>query len=70
MRSSSLCLDQRCWSDYRHIGNILLSHLMGAELYIDETERPIEDQGPLEEFMAHLRAQGHTPYLIYWYHSN
>ena len=43
---------------------------MGAELYIDETERPIEDQGPLEEFMAHLRAQGHTPYLIYWYHSN
>lgn len=50
--------------NYRRIGNILLSHLMGAELYIDETERPIEDQGPLEEFMAHLRAQGHTPYLI------
>ncbi len=50
--------------NYRHIGNILLSHLMGAELYIDETERPIEDQGPLEEFMDHLRSQGHKPYLI------
>lgn len=50
--------------NYRQVGNVLLSHLMGAELYIDETERPIEDQGPLEEFMAHLRRQGHTPYLI------
>jgi len=50
--------------NYRHVGNVLLSHLMGAELYIDETERPIEDQGPLEEFMAHLRAQGRKPYLI------
>ena len=50
--------------NYRRVGNILLSHLMGAELYIDETERPIEDQGPLEEFMAHLRSQGHKPYLI------
>ena len=49
---------------YRQVGNILLSHLMGAELYVDETERPIEDQGPLEEFIGHLRAQGHTPYLI------
>ncbi len=50
--------------NYRHVGNVLLSQLMGAELYVDETERPIEDQGPLEEFMAHLRSQGHTPYLI------
>ncbi len=49
---------------YREIGNVLLSNLMGAELYIDETERPIEDQGPLKEFMAYLTAQGHTPYLI------
>ena len=37
---------------------------MCAELYVDETERPIEDQGPLEEFMAHLCQQGHKPYLI------
>lgn len=50
--------------NYRHVGNILLSHMMGAELYIDETERPIEDQGPLDEFMDHLRNQGHKPYLI------
>lgn len=49
---------------YREIGNVLLSSLMGAELYVDETERPIEDQGPLDAFMAHLAAQGHKPYLI------
>ena len=50
--------------NYRKVGNILLSHMIGAELYIDETPRPIEDQGPLLEFMDHLRAQGHKPYLI------
>jgi len=50
--------------NYRTVGNVLLSHLMGADLYIEETERPIEDQGPLEEFMIHLKDQGHTPYLI------
>jgi 1-aminocyclopropane-1-carboxylate deaminase len=49
---------------YRTVGNILLSHTMGAELYVDETPRPIEDQGPLEEFCAYLRGQGHRPYLI------
>ncbi|MEM7429146.1 MAG: D-cysteine desulfhydrase family protein [Pseudomonadota bacterium] len=49
---------------YREIGNILLSDLMGAELYIDETVRPIEDQGPLDEFMRFLMAKGHKPYLI------
>ncbi len=50
--------------NYRTVGNVLLSHLMGADLYIEETERPIEDQGPLEEFVSHLERQGHTPYLI------
>lgn len=50
--------------NYRTVGNVLLSHLMGADLYVEETERPIEDQGPLEEFIAHLEGQGHTPYLI------
>jgi 1-aminocyclopropane-1-carboxylate deaminase len=49
---------------YRKVGNILISHLIGADLYVDETERPIEDQGPLEDFIAHLREQGHSPYLI------
>ncbi|MBT8145638.1 MAG: D-cysteine desulfhydrase family protein [Gammaproteobacteria bacterium] len=50
--------------NYRTVGNVLLSHIMGADLYIDETERPIEDQGPLEEFINHLEKQGHKPYLI------
>ncbi len=49
---------------YRDVGNVLLSHIMGADLYIDQTERPIEDQGPLKEFMLHLRERGHRPYLI------
>ncbi|MCL4163096.1 UNVERIFIED_CONTAM: hypothetical protein GTU68_066427, partial [Idotea baltica] len=49
---------------YRQIGNVLLSNLMGADLYVDETQRPIEDQGPLDEFMTYLSAQGHKPYLI------
>ena len=49
---------------YRTVGNILLSHTMGAELYVDETPRPIEDQGPLEEFCEYLRGLGHRPYLI------
>lgn len=49
---------------YRRVGNILLSSLMGAELYLDEVERPIEDQSPLADFCEHLRAEGHAPYLI------
>ena len=49
---------------YRKVGNLLLGHVMGANLYIDDTRRPIEDQGPLEEFVTHLKAEGHAPYLI------
>lgn len=49
---------------YRQTGNILLSSLMGAELYLDETERPIEDQSPLIEFVERLKQSGHNPYLI------
>jgi 1-aminocyclopropane-1-carboxylate deaminase len=49
---------------YRQSGNILLSGLMGAELYLDETERPIEDQRPLLEFVENLKRSGHKPYLI------
>lgn len=49
---------------YRQSGNILLSSLMGAELYLDETERPIEDQSPLLEFFENLKRSGHDPYLI------
>jgi len=49
---------------YRQVGNLLFSSLMGAELYLDETERPIEDQGPLSEFCAKLESLGHQPYLV------
>lgn len=49
---------------YRQVGNILISSLMGADLYLDEKVRPIEDQGPLEEFINYLKEQGHSPYLI------
>ncbi len=49
---------------YRKVGNLFLSSMMGADLYIDETERPIEDQGPLSDFVEHLKSQGHKPYLI------
>ena len=49
---------------YRQTGNILLSSLMGADLYLDETPRPIEDQSPLVDFVEQLRREGHKPYLI------
>ncbi len=49
---------------YRQTGNILLSSLMGAELYLDEIERPIEDQSPLLDFVEKLKQSGHKPYLI------
>ncbi|MGV8897426.1 MAG: D-cysteine desulfhydrase family protein [Rhodoglobus sp.] len=50
--------------NYRQTGNILLSSLMGAHLYLDETPRPIEDQSPLLDFVEELRKAGHKPYLI------
>ncbi len=51
-------------AQYRSVGNLLISHLIGADLYVEETARPIEDQGPLAEFVAQLKQQGHKPYLI------
>lgn len=49
---------------YRKAGNILLSSLLGAELFLDEKERPIEDQGPLEALCEHIRSRGQKPYLV------
>jgi 1-aminocyclopropane-1-carboxylate deaminase len=49
---------------YRKTGNVLISSIMGAQLYIDETVRPIEDDGPLEDFKEYLEAQGHKPYIM------
>ena len=50
--------------EYRQVGNILLSSIMGAELFLDDIERPIEDQSPLTDFCEHLRKCGHRPYLV------
>lgn len=49
---------------YRQTGNLLLSSMMGAELFVDETARPIEDQSPLNDFCDRLRKSGHRPYLV------
>lgn len=49
---------------YREVGNLLLSSLMGAQLFVDDTPRPIEDQGPLDEFCEYLAGLGHRPYPI------
>ena len=49
---------------YRQVGNILLSSLMGAHLFVDDSPRPIEDESPLAEFGHHLEKLGHRPYLI------
>ena len=50
--------------NYRKVGNILLSSIMGADLHVDDTPRPIDDQGPLEEFCDYLAEKGSKPYLI------
>jgi len=50
--------------NYRNVGNILLSSIIGADLYLDDTPRPIEDQGPLNEFCTYLERSGRKPYLI------
>jgi 1-aminocyclopropane-1-carboxylate deaminase len=49
---------------YRSAGNILLSSLLGAELYHDDAERPIEDTGPLDELCEHVRSSGRIPYTV------
>jgi len=49
---------------YRQVGNYLLGSLMGAEIFLDDTERPIEDQSPLNDFCDFLRDRGDVPYLI------
>jgi 1-aminocyclopropane-1-carboxylate deaminase len=49
---------------YRNVGNILLSSLLGAELFYDSEQRPIEDNGPLEVLAEHLRGRGQVPYVF------
>ncbi len=49
---------------YRRVGNILLSSILGAELFLDDRERHIEDKSPLQNLVEHLRQQGRKPYPI------
>ena len=49
---------------YRKNGNVLLSNLMGAQLFYDEEYRPIDDNGPMEKLKEYLEAEGHKPYMI------
>src|SRR5207248_2816885 len=52
------------WPRARLAANILISHLVGAELYHDPTPRHIEDEGRLATLAKRLRSQGRRPYLI------
>ena len=49
---------------YERVGNILLSSLMGADLYVDPTPRPIDDQSSLASFCDYIGSLGHVPYAI------
>ena len=49
---------------YRQVGNILFSSILGADLYADNRERPIEDKSPLADLVEKLRQQGRKPYPI------
>jgi 1-aminocyclopropane-1-carboxylate deaminase len=49
---------------HRSVGNVLLSDLLGAELYADDTPRHIDDPGRIAELVDWLRGEGRRPYLI------
>jgi len=49
---------------YKTVGNVLLSSIMGAEMFLDDAKRPIEDQSPLADFCEYVRDCGHRPYLV------
>lgn len=49
---------------YRLVGNVLLSGVLGASLYYDPVERRIGDDGLLTELVERLRTEGRRPYAI------
>jgi 1-aminocyclopropane-1-carboxylate deaminase len=49
-------------ADYRRVGNILYSDLLGAELYVDDTERRVGESGRLADLCRRLREEGRRPY--------
>ncbi|MGH9212571.1 MAG: D-cysteine desulfhydrase family protein [Acidimicrobiales bacterium] len=50
--------------NYRRVGNVLLSELLGARLYVDDQERLLGDPGRLEMLAERLRAAGREPYIV------
>lgn len=49
---------------YQVVGNPLLSDLLGAEAYADDTPRHIDDPGRIADLLDYLRAEGRTPYAV------
>lgn len=49
---------------YRSVGNILMSSIMGADLYEDYTDQPIEGMTSIDKLADYVRAQGGNPYVI------
>jgi 1-aminocyclopropane-1-carboxylate deaminase/D-cysteine desulfhydrase-like pyridoxal-dependent ACC family enzyme len=50
--------------EYRRVGNLLLSDMVGASLFYDSVERQIGEEGHLAALADRLRGDGHDPYLI------
>ena len=49
---------------YRKVGNVLLSALLGAELFLDEEVRFVGDETTLEVVAGTLRGRGRKPFVI------
>ena len=47
-----------------HVGNPLLSDMVGASLHFDPVQREVGDDGQLAALAEHLRADGRHPYVI------
>lgn len=50
--------------EYRGVGNLLLSDMVGASLYDDPVEREVGDEGHLPALAERLCADGRRPYVI------
>lgn len=49
---------------YRAVGNLLMSEVMGARLYVDRTPRTLGQHGRLDELVGILKRDGLRPYVI------
>jgi len=50
--------------EHGHVGNPLLSDMVGASLHFDPVQREVGDDGQLAALAEHLRADGRHPYVI------